>query len=67
MRDQVVVTSAAGNGAKFPGAVEHLKYDAGVISKSANDPDIDRHKIRQAAPAQSIDQFVELLAFAAAL
>src|SRR5438093_845105 len=66
LRDQLIVTSAARDGAKFSRAVKHLKHDTGIISKSANDPDIDRHKICQATPIQSIDQFAELLAFACA-
>ena len=31
----------------FPTRIKHLKHDAGVVSKPANDPDINRHKISQ--------------------
>ena len=63
--DQVVVTSAARDGAKFSGTVEHLKHDSRIISKTADDSDIDGHKIRQAAHAQRIQDLAELLAFSA--
>src|SRR5207247_1069719 len=64
--DQVVVTSAASDGAKFSGTVEHLKHDSRIISKTADDSDIDRHEICQPTNSQVTDKFVKLLALTAA-
>ena len=46
---QIVVTPAAGDGAKLALAVKGLEHHAGVIGQAANDLIINLHKIAQAA------------------
>ena len=43
--DEVVVASAAGDGAELALAVERLEHDAGVIGQAANDAIINLHEI----------------------
>ena len=67
LRNQIIVTPAAGDGAKLPGTIEHLEHDSGVIGKPTNDSHIDRHEIGEAASAQPLNELLQLCAFAAAL
>ena len=67
MRNQIVVTPAAGDGAEFPGTIEHLEHDSGVIGKPTNDSHIDRHEIGETASTQTLNELLQLCAFAAAL
>ena len=50
--DQIVVSSAARNGAELALFVERLEDDAGVVGQPANDVIINLDKLPQAARAQ---------------
>jgi hypothetical protein len=58
LMNQVVVAAAASQGAQFAAAIEGLKNDARVIGEAAHYPEIDLHKLRQAANFQSSQDFI---------
>ena len=53
--DQIVVTSAARDGAKFAFAIEGFENDAGVIGQAANDLVIHFDELAQAARGQILE------------
>ena len=58
MLNQVVVTPSAEKGAQFAGAIECFEDDAGIVSKPANNPEIDFDEIGQPARAKTIDGYM---------
>ncbi len=67
MRDEIVVTTAAGDRAQLAGAIENLEDDPGVVSQAADNGEVDLHVIRQAALLELPNELVELFAPAAAV
>ena len=65
LRDQIVVAAAAGDSAKFSGAIENFEDDPGVIRESANNAYIDNDEIGQPPIAQTVDKLLKFFAFAA--
>ncbi len=65
METALSLTAAAGDSAKFSCAIEYLEDDPGIISKAADNPDIDINEIGQPSAAQTVDKPLEFLAFSA--
>src|SRR5947207_1443244 len=57
--DEVVVTTAAGDGAEFALFVERLEDRAGVVSQAANDIIVDLHEVSQTARRKVLEDGVE--------
>src|SRR5439155_21372131 len=67
LRNQIIVASAASDGAEFPGTIEHLEHDSGVIGKPTNDSHIEPQEIGETASTQTLNELLQLCAFATAL
>src|SRR5438093_13398670 len=66
LRNQIVVAPATSDRAKFPGAIERLEHDAGVIGKTTNDSHINRDEIGKTASLQPSRELLQPWAFATA-
>lgn len=65
--DQVVVTPAAGERSQFSAAIERFENNAGVVCKTANNPEIHLDKIGEAASSKRFEETIEFLAASLAI